>query len=244
MVCLSDMKIHILTIFPDFFSSPLETSILKKAIDNMAVSVHIYDIRAFTTDKHNQVDDYPYGGGPGMIMKPEPVFRCIEHVLSSIDENESKKLIFLTPQGEQYNQKTAQELVHIENLIFLCGHYKGIDERIREFFEMSEISLGDFVMSGGEFPAIAIIDSIVRLLPGVISDINSATTDSFYDDNLLDCPQYTRPEEYRGMKVPSILLSGHHAEIAKWRKKKSLERTLKYRKDLLSNEDLEELNDE
>lgn len=244
MVCSNKMKIHILTIFPDFFKSPFEASILKRAIEKGLVNVHLYDIRTFTTDKHSQVDDYPYGGGPGMIMKPEPLFSCIEHVMASIDENESKELIFLTPQGRQYNQACTAEFVRIDNLILLCGHYKGIDERVREYWSMTEISLGDFVMSGGEPAAIAVIDSVVRLLPGVINDMNSAMTDSFYEDNILDYPHYTRPEEFRGMRVPSVLVSGNHAEISNWRRRKSLERTFKYRKDLLSNEDINELNDE
>ena len=244
MVCSNKMKIHILTIFPDFFKSPFESSILKRAIEKGLVNVHLYDIRTFTTDKHSQVDDYPYGGGPGMIMKPEPLFSCIEHVMASIDKNESKELIFLTPQGRRYNQAYTAEFVRIDNLILLCGHYKGIDERVREYWSMTEISLGDFVMSGGEPAAIAVIDSVVRLLPGVINDMNSAMTDSFYEDNILDYPHYTRPEEFRGMRVPSVLVSGNHAEISNWRRRKSLERTFKYRKDLLSNEDINELNDE
>ncbi|MBN1153727.1 tRNA (guanosine(37)-N1)-methyltransferase TrmD [candidate division KSB1 bacterium] len=238
------MNIHILTIFPEFFKSALETSILKRAIERELVVVDLYDIRAFTTDKHSQVDDYPYGGGPGMIMKPEPIFKCIEHVLSNIDEAETRELVFLTPQGRHYDQNIATDFIRVDHLILLCGHYKGIDERVREYWSMREISLGDFVMSGGEPAAIAIIDSVVRLLPGVLSDINSAVTDSFYENNLLDCPHYTRPEEFRGMKVPSVLISGNHAEIANWRRRKSLERTFKYRKDLLSDEDIKELNDE
>lgn len=202
--------------------------------------ITIYDLREFTTDKHHQVDDYPYGGGPGMILKPEPIFRCIEHIFEKFKDENNKKLIFLTPQGIKYNQTIAKDLTKVENLIFLCGHYKGVDERVREYWPMEEISIGDYVLTGGELPALVIIDSVVRLIPGVISDIDSAATDSFYDQ-LLDCPYYTRPEIYYGMEVPEVLRSGNHAEIEKWRKMKALQRTLERRNDLLSDERLREL---
>ena len=166
-----------------------------------------------------------------MILKPEPVFNCIESVTENYQISDAS-LIFLTPQGQQYTQAKAIELSQKDNLIFLCGHYKGIDERIRQYWKMDEISIGDYVLTGGELPALVVIDSVIRLIPGVISDINSAKTDSFYQ-NRLDYPYYTRPESYRGMKVPPVLLSGHHAEIKKWQQKQSLQRTLKVRKDLL-----------
>jgi tRNA (guanine37-N1)-methyltransferase len=234
------MKFHIITAFPKLFDGPLNESILKRAQEKNLAHINIYDLRDFTTDKHHQVDDYPYGGGPGMILKPEPIFRCMEHVLSTIEESESRKLIFLTPQGEKYKQQTAKKLTEIENIVLLCGHYKGVDERVREYWQMEEISIGDFVLTGGELPALIIVDSVVRLIPGVISDLDSAATDSFYN-NLLDCPYYTRPEVFKELNVPSVLLSGHHAEIEKWRKQKAIERTIERRKDLLTEE---RLNDE
>ncbi|MBN2009466.1 tRNA (guanosine(37)-N1)-methyltransferase TrmD [candidate division KSB1 bacterium] len=232
------MNIHIISVFPGAFNGPLDESIIKRAQNKGLVRFYIHDLREFTTDKHHQVDDYPYGGGPGMVLKPEPIFSALEHVISQIPEQASKQLIFLTPQGHPYNQRKALQLCEVENLVFLCGHYKAVDERVRDFWPMEEISIGDYVLTGGELPALVIIDSVIRLIPGVISDLNSATTDSFYDDNLLDCPYYTRPEEYRGMKVPGVLLSGHHAEIDKWRKQKSVERTLSIRRDLISPERL------
>lgn len=237
------MKFHIITAFPKLFDGPLSESIIKRAQDKNLVTITIYDLRDFTTDKHHQVDDYAYGGGPGMILKPEPIFRCLEYVLSTIKESESRQLIFLTPQGDRYHQQTAKALTETENIVLLCGHYKGVDERVREYWQMQEISIGDYVLTGGELPALVIVDSVVRLIPGVISDLDSATTDSFYHE-LLDCPYYTRPEVFKGMAVPEVLLSGHHAEIEKWRKRKAIERTLARRKDLLSAERLIELQDE
>lgn len=238
------MKIHVITAFPKMFDGPLDESIIKRAQEKKLVNISIYDLRNFTTDKHQQVDDYPYGGGPGMILKPEPIFRCIEHVYSTIADEENRKLILLTPQGKKFHQEIAKNLSQLENIILLCGHYKGVDERVREYWSMEEISIGDYVLSGGELPALVVIDSVVRLIPGVISDMSSATTDSFYNQ-LLDCPYYTRPEIFREMKVPSVLLSGNHAEIEKWRKRKALERTLERRKDLIAKESLREIkNDE
>lgn len=220
------------------FEGPLSESIIKRARDKDLVDFHIYNLRDFTTDKHHQIDDYPYSGGPGMVLKPEPIFLCIEHILEKIDDN--AKLIYLTPQGSRYTQQKAKNLLQFENIVLLCGHYKGVDERVIEYWKMEEISIGDYVLSGGEIPAIVIIDTISRLIPGVINDINSATSDSFYN-NLLDYPYYTRPEVFRKMKVPSILLSGNHAEIQKWQKLKALKRTLERRKDLLSEELLDEI---
>jgi len=235
------MNIHIITVFPELFRSPFNESIIKRAQDKNLVKLFIYNLRDFTDDKHHQVDDYPYGGGPGMILKPEPIFRCLEHVLARISQTENRKLIYLTPQGKKFVQHEAIELTKTENLILLCGHYKGIDQRARDYWQFDEVSIGDYVLSGGEIPALVIIDALIRLIPGVISDINSATTDSFYNNNLLDCPYYTRPEVFRGMEVPAILLSGNHAEIAKWRRKQAVEITYKRRKDLLSEEHLREI---
>jgi tRNA (guanine37-N1)-methyltransferase len=225
------MKIHIITAFPDLLKGPLDESIIKRSREKQLVEIHIHDLREFSTDKHHRIDDYPYGGGPGMILKPEPIFSCIESVLERF-QIQTPHLIFLTPQGQRFTQSKAIELSHLDHLIFLCGHYKGIDERVREFWQMDEISIGDYVLTGGELPALVIIDSVIRLIPGVISDLESAKSDSFYD-NILDCPYYTRPEVFRGMAVPEVLLSGHHAEIEKWRNDQALKRTITIRPDLI-----------
>ena len=226
------MQIHLLTAFPNLFYGPLDESIIKRARDRDIVHFHIHDIREFSRDKHHTVDDYGYGGGPGMILKPEPIIRCAEHMFEEYSIKEPR-VFFLTPQGEQYTQKKAIELAQLDTLILLCGHYKGVDERAREYLKTEDISIGDYVLSGGELPAMVIIDSVVRLLPGAISDIESAEGDSFHS-GLLDHPHYTRPEEYKGMRVPDVLLSGHHAKIEEWRKQQSLERTRQRRKDLLT----------
>ncbi|MDZ7357502.1 MAG: tRNA (guanosine(37)-N1)-methyltransferase TrmD [candidate division KSB1 bacterium] len=226
------MKIHVITAFPNLFVGPLDESIIKRAREKQLVEIYLHDLRDYSSDRHRRIDDYPYGGGPGMILKAEPIFNCIESVLEKYQIH-NPHLIYLTPQGQRYNQAKAKELAQQEHLILLCGHYKGVDERVREFWQMDEISIGDYVLTGGELPALVIIDSVVRLIPGAISDLDSAKTDSFYQ-NLLDCPYYTRPEVFRGMAVPSVLLSGHHAEIEKWRKNESIKRTLKVRPDLLN----------
>ncbi len=228
------MRIDLVTAFPDLVQGPLEESIIKRAQDKELVRIIVHDLREFTTDKHHKVDDYPYGGGAGMVMKPEPFFRSLEQISASVEDSRNLKIIYMSPQGELFNQKMANELAHDEHLIFLCGHYKGIDERVVEEFVTDEISIGDYVLSGGELPALVVIDSVVRLIPGAISDMDSAATDSFQQD-LLDCPYYTRPEEYRGLQVPEVLLSGHHENIRKWRREQSLNRTTSRRRDLLSN---------
>ncbi len=225
------MKIHVITAFPNLFVGPLDESIIKRAREKQLVEIYLHDLRDYSNDRHRRIDDYPYGGGPGMVLKPEPIFNCIESVLEKYQISQPH-LIYLTPQGQRYNQAKAKELAQRPNLVLLCGHYKGVDERVREFWQMDEISIGDYVLTGGELPALVIIDSVVRLIPGAISDLDSAKTDSFYQ-NLLDCPYYTRPEVYRGMAVPQVLLSGHHAEIEKWRKNEAIKRTLKIRPDLL-----------
>lgn len=231
------MFIHVITAFPNLLNSPLEESIIKRARERALVTFFIHDLREYTLDKHRSVDDYPYGGGPGMILKPEPIFRCLEHLIATYTIGEPH-IIFMTPQGVPYVQKKAIDLALAERLIFLCGHYKGVDERVREHFALDEISIGDYVLSGGELPAMVVIDSVVRLIPNAISDIESAEHDSFHS-GLLDHPHYTRPEEFRGMKVPEVLLSGNHAEIDKWRRERSLERTRQRRNDLLENKSFE-----
>lgn len=227
------MKIFVVTAFPNLLRGPLDESIIKRAVEKEIVSIKILDLRDFTIDKHKQVDDYPYGGGAGMILKPEPFFRAVEHIKTQ-EILENPKVILMTPQGRSYTQDQAKSLARESDLIFLCGHYKGIDERVREYLVTEEISIGDYVLTGGELAAAVVIDSVVRLLPGAIGDFDSALSDSF-ENGLLDCPYYTRPEDYGGMKVPQVLLSGHHAEIEKWRKDKSLERTKIRRPDLLGN---------
>lgn len=228
------MQIHVVTAFPSLFKSPLSDSIIKRALERGLVEIHIHDLREFARDKHHQVDDYPYGGGPGMVLKPEPIFLCVENIIESF-KLESTPIILMTPQGKKYTQKKAIELAACEIIILVCGHYKGVDERVRKVLITEELSIGDYVLSGGETPAMVVIDSVVRLVPGVISDIESATSDSFHS-GMLDHPHYTRPEVFRDMGVPEVLLSGHHAEIEKWRKQKALERTQERRGDLLNEE--------
>jgi tRNA (guanine37-N1)-methyltransferase len=218
------MKIDILTLFPEMFTGILNTSIIKRAIKEGLVEVNVINFRKYSNDKHGKVDDTPYGGGPGMILMCEPIYNAIE-ALKTPDTT----VIMMTPQGVPYKQKLAEKLKDLKHIILLCGHYEGFDERIREIVDL-EISLGDFVLTGGEIPAMAIIDSIVRLIPGVI-ERDSALYDSF-SNSLLEYPQYTRPAEFRGMKVPEVLLSGHHENIKKWREAQALERTRKRRPDL------------
>jgi len=224
------LEIHVITAFPKVFQGPLNESILKRAQNAGIVEIHLHDIRDYTRDKHKQIDDYPYGGGAGMILKPEPLFRCIEDVYEKYALGETP-LTLMSASGETYNQKKAVEISLRDKLVLLSGHYKGIDERVIEELVDEEISIGDYILTGGEIPAVAIIDSVVRLLPGAIGDIDSAINDSF-QTGLLDHPHYTRPENFRGMTVPKVLLSGNHAEIEKWRRLKALERTKERRKDL------------
>jgi len=227
------MKMNILTLFPDMFTGVLQSSILKKALDKKAVEIFTINFRDFSTNKHKTVDDYPYGGGSGMVIKPEPIFSAIE----SIEGYQNSRIIMLTPQGQPFTQSKAEELSNEQNIIFLCGHYEGFDERIREHIVTDEISIGDYVLTGGELAAMVIIDSIVRLLPGVLGNRESAESDSF-SMGLLEYPQYTRPEEFRGWRVPDVLLSGHHQNIEQWRLMESLRRTLIRRPDLIEKLDL------
>ena len=225
------MRIDVVTGLPRLLESPLTESILKRAQEQKLVEIVVHDVREYSTDKHRTIDDAPYGGGAGMIMKPEPVFACIESLQRARRYDE---IVYLTPEGEQFTQKIANEFSLKANLLFLCGHYKGIDERIREALITREISIGDYVVTGGELPALVVIDSVVRLIPGVLHDGESLLTDSF-QNNLLDAPQYTRPVEIKGMRVPDVLLSGNHQEIAAWREEQQLKRTRERRKDLLEH---------
>ena len=224
------MEIHVITAFPKVFQGPLSESILKRAQSAGIVEIHLHDIRDYARDKHKQIDDYPYGCGAGMILKPEPLFRCIEDVYEKYDLGDTP-LTLMSATGETYNQKKAVEISLRDKLVLLSGHYKGIDERVIEKLVDEEISIGDYILTGGEIPAVVIIDSVVRILPGAIGDIDSAINDSF-QTGLLDHPHYTRPENFRSMTVPKVLLSGNHAEIEKWRRLKALERTKERRKDL------------
>jgi tRNA (guanine37-N1)-methyltransferase len=226
------MRIDILTLFPEMFESPLNFSILKRAQQAGVVNIVLTNIRDFTTDKYKKVDDKPYGGGPGMVMMPGPVFSCAEHVHNLAPEK--GKIILLTPQGQKFNQPKALELSKENRLILIAGRYEGFDERIRIGLDAEQISIGDYVLSGGELAAMVIIDAIVRLLTGALGDEESSKDESF-SSGLLEYPQYTRPEDFRGMKVPDILLSGDHAKIAQWRRQQALERTRKNRPDLLKN---------
>jgi tRNA (guanine37-N1)-methyltransferase len=225
------MRVDVLTLFPEMFESPLSCSILNRAQEASLVEIILTDIRDFAADSYRKVDDKPYGGGPGMVMMPGPVFDCFEHVRKlSLDKG---RTILLTPQGQRFNQKIAAELSKEKRLILIAGKYEGFDERIRIGLDAEQISIGDYVLNGGELAAMVIIDAVVRLLPGALGDEDSAKDDSF-SEGLLEYPHYTRPEVFRGMKVPEILLSGDHAKIAEWRRRQALERTKKWRPDLLN----------
>lgn len=223
------MRIDILTLFPDMFEGPLSESIIKRARERGLVEIFFHNIRDYSTDKHNRVDDYPFGGGAGMVMQIEPLAAVIEKLKG---ERTYDEVIYMTPDGERLNQKIVNQLSLKGNIILLCGHYKGIDQRVREHYITREISIGDYVLTGGELAAAVTVDAVVRLIPGVLSDETSALTDSF-QDNLLSPPVYTRPAEFNGWRVPDILLSGHQANIDKWREEQAYARTKALRPDLL-----------
>ena len=225
------MRIDILTVMPDALESPLHTSILQRAQDKGLVEIHVHNLRDWSLRKHRKVDDYPFGGEAGMVMQIEPVWRCMEELKSQRDYDE---IIFTSPDGEQLDQPMANALSLKENLMILCGHYKGVDYRIREHLITREITIGDYVLTGGELPAAVIADAVVRLLPGAIGDEQSALSDSF-QDGLIEAPVYTRPEVFNGWHVPEILLSGHQAKIAEWKMQMSLERTRRLRPNLLKD---------
>ncbi len=226
------MRIDILTLFPDIFQGPFSESIIKRAVEQGQAEIVLHDIRDYSTDKHHRVDDYPFGGGAGMVMQIEPIDRVISKLKSERDYDE---VIYMSPDGKRLDQRIVNQLSLKGNLIILCGHYKGVDQRVRDNFISMEISIGDYVLTGGELPAAVVVDSVVRLIPGVISDETSALSDSF-QDNLLAPPVYTRPAEYKGWKVPDILLSGHEAKIDRWREEQALERTKKLRPDILGED--------
>ena len=229
------MKYYVLTLFPEMIEQGLGTSIMGRAQSQGTISLKAINIRDFSENKHGHVDDYPYGGGAGMVMQPGPVYRACEAVEQEIGHK--ARIIYMTPQGRVFDQKMAEELAQEEELVFLCGHYEGIDERVLEQKVTDFVSIGDYVLTGGELPAMVMIDCISRLVPGVLNNNMSAEVESFYD-NLLEYPQYTRPEEFMGMRVPEVLLSGHHANIEKWRRQQSIKRTLERRPDLLEEANL------
>ena len=225
----NNMRIDIVTGLPEIFKGPLDESMIKRAQENGSVTLSIHTLRDYTHDRHKTIDDTPYGGGAGMVLKPEPIFECIESLKRKRQYDE---IIFVTPDGEQYTQTIATQLSLKENIIILCGHYKGIDERVREALVTKELSIGDYVLTSGELAAAVIIDSVVRLLPGTLHDSTSAMSDSF-QDNLLGAPEYTRPPVYRSMKVPDVLLTGNHKAIDAWRQEQRMKRTAERRPDLL-----------
>ena len=229
------MRIDILTIFPGMFRGPFEESIVKRAVEKGIVQIFLHDIRDYTSDKHRTVDDYPFGGGQGMLMKPEPLFAAVEDVQGQAAER--GPIVFLTPQGRLFDQKVAVELASHDRLILICGHYEGVDARVHEHLATDEVSIGDYVLSGGELAAMVVVDAVVRQIPGVLGSPLSSADDSFAED-LLEYPQYTRPADFRGMGVPEVLLSGNHGEIALWRRQQSLLRTARRRPDLLIHADL------
>lgn len=243
------MKYIVLTLFKEMVESAMNTSIMGRAIEKGLIKLDVIDIRDYACNKHNRVDDYPYGGGAGMVMQAEPVYKACEaaRALAGSDENAGNdcepghgrtKLIYLSPIGRTFTQEVAKELAQEENLIFLCGHYEGIDERVLEMEVDDYISLGDFVLTGGELPAICIMDAVARLVPGVLNNDDSASDESF-EGNTLEYPQYTRPEEFMGKRVPDVLLSGHHANIKQWRREQSLLRTKERRPDLMDKVELD-----
>lgn len=229
------MRFHVMTLFPDMIANGLGTSITGRAISQHVFELNIVNIRNYTQDKHKHVDDYPYGGGAGMVMQPGPVYDCYKDIIK--DMTKKPRVIYMTPQGKVFSQAIAEELSKEEELIFLCGHYEGIDERVLEEIVTDELSIGDYVLTGGELPAMVMIDSISRLIPGVLNNDDSAEYESF-QDGLLEYPQYTRPVEFMGKKVPDVLLSGHHGRIAEWRREQSLKRTLIRRPELLETAEL------
>ena len=229
------MTYHILTLFPDMVLEGLNTSIIGRAVQKGIIGIHGINIRDYSKNKHRQVDDYPYGGGAGMVMQPGPVCDAYQDLCRKLGKR--PRVLYMTPQGKVFSQKIARELAQEEDLVFLCGHYEGIDERALSLIVTDYLSIGDYVLTGGELPAMVMIDCISRLVPGVLSNEESAQIESFYD-NLLEYPQYTRPETYEGLKVPEVLLSGHHKNIETWRRQESIKRTLERRPDLLEHASL------
>jgi len=239
------IRFDILSVFPEMFQTPFGCSLIKKAIDKQLIEIHLHDIRSYTMDKHRTTDDYPYGGGSGMVMKVEPVARALDDI---VPKGNNAHVVLMTPQGETFKQKIVEELSRYSQIILICGHYEGVDERIRKHLVDREISIGDYILTGGELPAMVVVDAVSRLVPKVLGNRESALFDSF-STGLLEGPQYTRPQKYRSWGVPDVILSGDHKKINEWRRKTSLKRTLMRRPDLLakanlSEEDIKILEDE
>jgi tRNA (guanine37-N1)-methyltransferase len=224
------MKFHLLTIFPEFFDGPFRYGVVARAAQAGALEIHLHDLRNWTRDLHRTVDDRPFGGGEGMLLKPEPIFSAVETIWPA--RNSGQKIILLSAQGRRFTQKTARDLAAQSELLFICGRYEGVDERVAEHLADEELSIGDYVLSGGELAAAVIIDSVARLLAGVLGNSDSSINESF-EDGILDCPQWTRPAEFRGWKVPEVLLRGNHADIHRWRREAALAKTKRFRPDLL-----------
>lgn len=233
------MKIKVLTLFPEIIKGPLDVSIIKNAQEKGLLDIEYINIRDFSDSKHKKVDDYPYGGGAGMVMTPQPIFDCYENTIKSMKTKERPRTIYCSPKGRIFNQEVAKELAEEENLVFICGHYEGVDQRVIDSLVTDEISIGDFILTGGELPVAVIIDAVSRLIPGVLGKDESFQEESFYS-GLLEYPHYTRPKDFRGLTVPPVLLSGNHKEIEKWRRRKSIEITLERRPDLINHATLTE----
>ncbi len=226
------MKFHVLTIFPEFFRGPFEHGVVPRARADGLIDIQVHDLRNWTYDRHRTVDDRPFGGGEGMLLKPGPIFEAVEAIFP--EKNEGKKVVLLSAQGRKFDQAKARELSELSELLLICGRYEGVDERVAEHLADEELSVGDFVLSGGELAAAIVVDAVARLREGVLGNANSAVAESFGEDGLLDCPQYTRPAEFRGWKVPETLMSGNHEEIRKWRRQAAREKTQRVRPDLLN----------
>lgn len=230
------MRFEIVTIFPRMIEAGLEEGVVGRAVGRGVIEVKVHDLRAFTTDRHRSVDDMPYGGGPGMVMKPEPLVRAVQHIEETSGKPDA--VLLLSPQGRLFTQAEARRLSRLENIVLICGRYEGVDERVRELVAAEELSVGDFVVSGGELPALIVVDAVSRLVPGVVGDEQSVEQDSF-SRGLLDHPHYTRPPSFGGLQVPDVLLSGHHAQVERWRRTAALRQTLRARPELLEDADLD-----
>jgi len=226
------MKFHLLTIFPDFFEGPFKFGVVARGAEFGALELRVHDLRKWTHDLHRTVDDRPFGGGEGMVLKPEPIFDAVESIWP--EKNSKQKVILLSAQGRKFTQRVARELALHDELLLICGRYEGVDERVAEHLADEELSIGDYVLSGGELAAAVVVDTVARLLPGVVGNQESTVNESFEDAGMLDCPQWTRPAEFRGWKAPDVLLGGNHAEIRKWRKQAAREKTARRRPDLLT----------
>jgi len=228
------MRFDIITIFPQIFKEVFDFGIVRRAVEANLVRIHVHDLRDYTYDRHRQVDDRPFGGGAGMVMKPEPLFRAVEAITN---DTADAKVVLLSPQGRPFAQETAREYAALDRVVLICGRYEGVDERVVEDLVNDEVSIGDYVLSGGEIPAMVVVDAVTRLIPGALGCEQSAERESFVG-GLLDHPHYTRPAEFRGLKTPEVLLNGNHAEIEKWRRRKAIEKTLRRRPDLILNREL------